>query len=55
MKHQNTKRAFRHARRALERAWVNISDADTRAAISEELEERFNNYAARKGRRLSLR
>lgn len=52
MKHQNTKRAFRHARRTLERAWLNIRDADTREAISEELVERFDAYAARKGRKL---
>jgi uncharacterized protein YecT (DUF1311 family) len=52
MKHNNTKRGFRHARRALERAWLAVRDADTREVISEELVERCNGYAARKGRRL---
>ena len=53
MKHNNTKRGFRHARRALEQAWLSIKDPETREVLSEELSDRFADYAAHKGARLS--
>lgn len=53
MKTSNTKRAFRRARRELERAFLYTDSLDTREAISEELKERFDSYSARKGWRLA--